>query len=201
MKILVTAFKPFAGRPTNASSLALRAIKKDLSQIHVRTLPVDSVAAPSLLKQAIKKTQPDALIMLGEAAGSQEIRLENIAWNELDFQIPDSAGRQPTRTEIIRSAPSQFCSTLPISRIHATLTAEGHDIVISVDAGRYLCNQLFYFARHHLETHKIPCLAGFIHLPLAQDCPTPRAAAAIKRLIEILMQTPNLPSLQTTGND
>jgi len=200
MKILVTAFKPFAGRPTNASSLALGALKNDFTHIHVRTLPVDSVAAPSLLKQAIRKTLPDALIMLGEAAGSQEIRLETIAWNVLDFQIPDSAGRQPTRTEIIRSAPSQFRSTLPISKIHATLAAAGHDTVISVDAGRYLCNQLFYIARHHLETQKIPCLAGFIHLPLAQDYPTARATAAIKCMIDVLIHTPKRTSPQMIEN-
>lgn len=33
--------------------------------------------------------------MLGEAAGSVELRLETTVWNLLDFRIPDIAGRHP----------------------------------------------------------------------------------------------------------
>jgi pyroglutamyl-peptidase len=124
--------------------------------------------------------------MLGEAAGSREIRLETTAWNELDFRIPDSAGRQPTRTPVIRDAPNQFTSTLPLAAIHARLAGAGHDVTRSDDAGRYLCNQLFYVGRHHLEIHTTPCPAGFIHLPLAQDYSTARAVNALAQVIQVL---------------
>jgi len=71
MKILVTAFGPFDGRPENASSLALRGLMEIFPQLRTRILPVDSVVAPARLKQALKTIRPDALVMLGEAAGSR----------------------------------------------------------------------------------------------------------------------------------
>jgi pyroglutamyl-peptidase len=188
MKILVTAFGPFDGRPDNASSLALRELEIGLPGIHTRILPVDAVIAPSRLKQALKQIRPSALIMLGEAAGSRQIRLETTAWNELDFRIPDIAGRQPSLKPIIRSAPSHFTSTLPLAAIHASLVNSGHQVSLSDDAGRYLCNQLFYVARHQMDSHTTACPAGFIHLPLAKDYPTTRAVDALTRAIEVLRQ-------------
>ena len=96
MNILVTAFGPFAGRSENASSLALRELKIRRPEIRTRILPVDSVIAPTRLRQALRLIRPDVLILLGEAAGSKTIRLETTAFNELDFRIPDISGRQPT---------------------------------------------------------------------------------------------------------
>ena len=150
MKILVTAFGPFDGRLENASSLALGGLKQAFPDLHTRILPVDSVIAPARLKQALRHLRPDVLVMLGEAAGSRQVRLEEIAWNELDFKIPDIAGRQPTRRPIRAGASPMLHATLPCKRIHKRLLAEGHDAVLSADPGRYLCNQVFYAALDYL---------------------------------------------------
>ncbi len=192
MKILVTAFGPFAGRAENASSLALCELRKAFpGEIHTRTLPVDSVIAPARLKQALRRLRPDALIMLGEAAGSLEIRLETTAWNELDFRIPDVAGRQPLSRPIFQNAPSALHSTLDLEKFHQLLTARGHPVSLSDDPGRYLCNQLFYAARRAVDALAICCPAGFIHLPLANDYPTQNAVAALKLVIHSLMAPPH----------
>ena len=184
MKILVTAFGPFDGRPENASSLALRELKKFISGIHTRILPVDSVIAPARLKQALGLLRPDVLIMLGEAAGSQKIRLETTAWNSLDFSIPDVVGRQPMNRLIRPASPVSLGSTLPLEKFHALLTAHSHEVTFSDDPGRYLCNQLFFTALDFLRERPIPCAAGFIHLPLAGDYPTSRAADALGHLVQ-----------------
>ncbi len=186
MKILVTAFGPFDGRPENASSLALRGLSEIFPQLRTRILPVDSVVAPARLRQAVKQIRPDVLIMLGEAAGSKSIRLETTAFNELDFSIPDIAGRQPQGSSIVSGAPSHLRSTLPLDMIHSRLTELEHDVCFSDDAGRYLCNQLFFVARHFLDARAIACRAGFIHLPLAREYPTDRAVAALAGVIGAL---------------
>ncbi|MEO5713287.1 MAG: pyroglutamyl-peptidase I [Luteolibacter sp.] len=186
MKILVTAFGPFDGRLENASSLALRGLMEIFPQLRTRILPVDSVVAPARLRQALKTIRPDALVMLGEAAGSREIRLETTAWNELDFRIPDIAGRQPSLRPVVATAPASLSSTLPLEAIHQKLTKLGHGVRFSDDPGRYLCNQVFFTARHFLDIGNIPCPAGFIHLPLARDYPTERAVAALAGLIGAL---------------
>ena len=186
MIVLVTAFGPFNGRSENASSLALVGLKKLFPEIRTRTLPVDAVAAPARLKQALRLIRPDGLIMLGEAAGSHKIRLETTAWNELDFKIPDIAGRQFISRPIRSGSAASRKSTLPLQEIHASLDEAGHAVSYSDDAGRYLCNQLFYLALEYLELESIAIPAGFIHLPLEQDYPTSRVVDGLSRIIQLL---------------
>lgn len=188
MKILVTAFGPFDGRSENASSLALRGLKCIFPDIRTRVLPVDAVIAPARLRQALRQIRPDALIMLGEAAGSKRIRLETTAWNELDFGIPDIAGRQLSSRPVFPGSPISRLSTLPLDRLLLKLDALGHEVALSNDPGRYLCNQVFYTAAEFLLKHATSCPAGFIHLPLAQDYSTGRAVAALEEVIRDLRE-------------
>jgi pyroglutamyl-peptidase len=185
MKILVTAFGPFDGRSENASSLVLDQLKRELPEIRTRLLPVDSVIAPARLKQAIRTIQPDILLMLGEAAGSKAIRLERHAWNSLDFRIPDIAGRQPMGRLIRKIPVDRMGSTLPVQKLRRALESKGHQVEMSDDPGRYLCNQVFFTAMDLLEREGSKCSAGFIHLPLAGKYPTPLAADAVKQIIAI----------------
>lgn len=186
MKLLVTAFGPFDGRSENASSLALRELKRAFPEIRTRVLPVDSLIAPARLKQALRLIRPDALILLGEAAGSKSIRLETTAWNELDFKIPDIAGRQPAGRAISLGSPAILRATLPLKKLQARLEANNHEVMLSHNPGRYLCNQVFYVALEWIKTHALPCPAGFIHLPLAQDYPTDRVADALGHVIRVM---------------
>lgn len=189
MPILVTAFGPFGGRKENASSLALFKLRKLLPGIRSRILPVDSVLAPARLKEAIRRIKPSALIMLGEAAGSLEIRLETKAWNEKSFDIPDIAGREPKGLPVRRNAEPYLSSTLPLELIHDRLIGLGHEVAYSENPGRYLCNQLFFSALDFLATNSIHIPAGFIHLPLKRDCPTGTTANAIAEAIRLTLST------------
>lgn len=189
MKILVTAFGPFDGRSENASSLALRGLKRDFRWINTRVLPVDSVLGPVRMVRALRQLRPDAVLMLGEAAGSKTLRLERIARNELDFSIPDSAGRQPRAVPIDPDAPPILHSTLPCEPIHALLEAAGHAVAMSDDAGRYLCNQVMFRALQQIGTPDVPCEAGFIHMPLAGQYPTSRVVEALGLVIRRLVLT------------
>lgn len=186
MIVLVTAFGPFNGRKENASSLALHELKKAFPSIRTRILPVDAVIAPARLKQAIRLIRPDSLIMLGEAGGSKKIRLETTAWNELDFRIPDIAGRQIRSRPIRSGSAASRKSTLPLQEIHALLDEAGHVVSYSDDPGRYLCNQIFYVALDYLELESIAIPAGFIHLPLEQEYPTSRVVDGLSNIIRLL---------------
>lgn len=188
MKILVTAFGPFGGRSLNASSLALAELKRRMPFLNTRILPVDSVLAPRRLARAMREVRPDVLILLGEAGGSTTIRLETTAWNELDFRIPDIAGRQPQKQPIHSSAPDRLHSTLPLGQIHDHLLGAGHEVSLSTDPGRYLCNQVLFHALC-LGGSGIP--AGFIHLPLEKDYPTPRSASALEEVVRLILRTGN----------
>ncbi|MEP2776583.1 MAG: pyroglutamyl-peptidase I [Luteolibacter sp.] len=189
MPILITAFGPFGGRAENASSLALRDLRKSHPEIRTRILPVDAVLAPARLRQAIRHIRPSAVIMLGESAQSTGIQLETTAWNSKDFSIPDIAGRKPKGVPVKGGAAESLASTLPLKEMHSALNAGGHPVALSNDPGRYLCNQLFFAAMNYLETNGISIPAGFIHLPLENHFPTSRAAAAIGAVIRVCEAT------------
>lgn len=191
MRMLVTAFGPFDGRSTNASSLALQGLGETLPWIRTRILPVDSVLAPMRMKRAIREVRPDVVLMLGEAAGSKTIRLERTAHNALDFAIPDNAGRQPRDLPVVSKAPDTLHSTLPLDPLLAALEEAGHNATISDNAGRYLCNQVMFLTLHHLGRHAPQCVAGFIHLPFAGDCPTAKAFEALGVVIHELVRKGN----------
>lgn len=188
MLILVTAFGPFGGRLENASSLVLKELRKKFPEIRTRILPVDAVLAPARLRSALRQWRPDALIMLGEAGGSLDIRLEKRAWNEKNFGIPDISGRQPTGIPVRRGAADYFDSTLPLGAMKMRLEKLGTPVAFSDDAGRYLCNQLFFSARDYLEREKIMIPAGFIHLPLESALPTSEATEAVANMIYLLSE-------------
>jgi len=182
-RVLVTAFGPFGGRPCNASLLALRGLKQALPGIRTRVLPVDAELAPMRLRRAIRQLRPGILVMMGEAGGSREIRLESTAWNGLDFRIPDAAGRQPSGMPIREGAPGSLQASLPLQRLCDVLAEGGHPVTLSDDPGRYLCNQVFFEAMHALDRWSIDCAAGFVHLPLETDYATPRAVAALREIL------------------
>ena len=179
MKLLVTAFGPFGGRPRNASSLALAGLKERMPWINTRILPVDAVLAPLRMSRALREVRPDAVLMLGEAGGGTAIRLETTAWNELDFRIPDNAGRQPRRLRIDERAPDSLSSTLPFKSIHEALSSAGHEAVLSDDPGRYLCNRILFHTLLRMDESRSGARAGFVHLPWETDYPTARAVNAL----------------------
>jgi pyroglutamyl-peptidase len=186
MKLLVTAFGPFGGRPHNASALALAGLKERLPWINTRILPVDVAIAPMRMSRALREVRPDAVMMLGEAGGSTAIRLETTAWNELDFRIPDNAGRQPRGLRIDERAPDSLASTLPFETIHEALSAEGHEVEFSDDPGRYLCNQILFHTLRRMDVSRSGARAGFVHLPWETDYPTARAVDALGLVVAVI---------------
>lgn len=184
--ILVTAFPPFGGRAANASLLALRGLRRESPWLRTRILPVDSELGPLRVRRALREVRPAALVMLGEAGGTTDIRLETTAWNLLDFRIPDARGRKPSGVPIRHDGPDFRRATLPVEALHGELRDDGHPVVCSDDPGRYLCNQVMFEALDHISRRGLGCAAGFVHLPLESELPTPRAVAALLRLVSLL---------------
>jgi len=168
IKILISGFEPFGDHAQNLSMALVQALPDclgDQIDLYKIVLPVDDIEGPMRLLEAIDQHQPDAVLCFGLAPKRQKINLERVAINLKDYRIPDNAGVQIIDQPIIPDGPAAYFSTLPIRKMLSSLAAANIPARISLSAGAYLCNQIFYAMMHQIKQNNWPILAGFIHLP------------------------------------
>ncbi|RWW61521.1 hypothetical protein BHE74_00031421 [Ensete ventricosum] len=103
---------------------------------------------------------------LGVNSGATRFAIENQAFNEATFRCPDEMGWKP---QIIRTSMSFFPygllqTSLPVSEIVKGLSKMGYDVMPSDDAGRFVCNFVYYHSLRFAERNRIKSL--FVHVPL-----------------------------------
>lgn len=168
MNIILTGFEPFNGSTTNPSAEVIKNFPEDIFSGHnliLEILPVDREKAVAWLKNAILEARPEILILLGEATNRPVVSIEKVAINWMDFRIADNSGVQVRDQAVIEDGPAAFFSTLPVNLIHSQLKAAQIPSEISLSAGAYLCNQVFYSSLYNLCLAENKSLCGFIHLP------------------------------------
>lgn len=166
-KVLVTGFNPFDSEPINPSFEAVRSLPDEIGEAAICKveLPTEFGRSALTMAQAIEEHRPDVILMVGQSGGSTSIRVERVAINIDDARIPDNAGKQPTDEPIIEGDAVAYFSTLPIKNIVAELSQNGIPAVISETAGTFVCNHVMYWVLSHIQKHKLPIQAGFIHVP------------------------------------
>jgi pyroglutamyl-peptidase len=130
-------------------------------------LPVVFSKAAKRVIELIEEVKPEVVIALGQAEGRPQINLERVAINYMHGQIADNEGVFALSGEITKDAPAAYFSTLPLELISQSLTAAKIPVAISLSAGSFLCNHIFYSMQHHL--HGKGARSGFIHLPLMSE--------------------------------
>ncbi len=166
MRVLLTGFQPFGDLQVNPSQLIVEHFQSQpRADVVPLVLPTAYQAASESIEQAIHTYQPDAVIMLGVAQTRTAISLERIAVNLDDAKLPDNANVVASGALIAPDGPAAYWSTLPLSALQTALEARDLPVAISNHAGTFVCNHVFYAARHLLEAIDpvIPC--GFIHVP------------------------------------
>jgi pyroglutamyl-peptidase len=165
--VLVTGFEPFDDAPSNPSGdVALRIAESGHVGVEIvaLVLPVSFARAIPLLEAAIDKVGPDVVISLGLANGRLGITPERVAINLADSRIPDNDGAQPRDAEIEAGGPAARFTTLPVKAITHALDAAGIPSSVSLSAGSYVCNQLFYVLMGMADARP-ELRAGFVHVP------------------------------------
>jgi len=163
--ILVTGFEAFDKSALNPSGEIVKALKGD--DLVTAILPVVFGQASSQLRELIDLHKPSAVLCLGLAVGRSEITPERIAINVDDARIADNAGNQPLEQRIIADGPDGHFSTLPIEKMVTAMKAAGIPASISLSAGTYVCNHIFYVLQDYLKESNIP--SGFMHVPLMDE--------------------------------
>jgi pyroglutamyl-peptidase len=168
MELLLTGFEPFGGSSLNPSQQIANSLDgKTMFGVNIRgvVLPVDYQKGPAGLIKALETAHYDGILSLGEASRRSSISIERVAVNLMDYPIPDNNGKTLVDTPVQLDGPAAYFSTLPVRIILERLLAEGIPAELSLSAGTYLCNQLFYALLHHLDISNSKIPAGFIHLP------------------------------------
>lgn len=160
--ILITGFEPFGNSTLNPSGEIVKELQG--ADLVTAILPVIFGRASAQLKELIDLHQPSAVLCLGQAEGRKEITPERIAINLDDARIADNAGVKLTATPIIEGEADGLFSTLPLSEIVSALQARDIPASISLSAGTFVCNHIFFHLQSYLKGEEVA--SGFIHLPL-----------------------------------
>jgi pyroglutamyl-peptidase len=165
--MLLTGFESYGGRSLNPSEQVVKRLAgAEISGVRVvgHTLPVSYAELGTRIAALIEEVRPRAVICLGLWPGTPMLRLERIAVNIADFEIPDNVGLM-TRDPVVAGGAEAYLSTLPIHAIHDRLLEAGIPARLSGSAGTFLCNALMYHALRCCAEHAPAAPCGFIHLP------------------------------------
>lgn len=165
--VLVTGFEGYGGRSVNpAEQVAKRLSGTEIAGVRVsgHTLPVNYVELGPRITALIEEVRPRAVICLGLWPGTPLLRIERVAVNIADFEIPDNVGHM-TRGPVVEGGPEAYRSTLPIHAIQDRLLEAGIPARLSASAGTFLCNAVMYHALRACAERAPGTPCGFIHLP------------------------------------
>ena len=169
-RVLISGFEPFGGSNLNSSQLVVEAISKEsFSGLDLFTviLPVEFGKAADVLLSKVKEIDPEIIIAFGQAEGRKALTPEKIAINLDSARIPDNAGELRVNKAIIEKGADGYFSTLPIEKMVEAVKECGLESEVSLSAGAFLCNHIFYHLQHKLLESGVK--SGFVHLPLVNE--------------------------------
>lgn len=167
-QVLLTGFQGYGGRALNPAEEVVRRLDgSGIGGIRVQgqVLPVSYRELEPCIRQLIAETDPVAVICLGLYPGEPMIRLERVAVNIADFEIPDNAGLLKREAAVVTDGPVACAATLPLYPIRDRLLDHGIPVRLSGSAGQFLCNALMYLALRTCSERQPAPPCGFIHLP------------------------------------
>ena len=191
-KVLLTGFEPFGTATSNPSGEIVKLISGD--NIVTAILPVTYAQSAERLLALIPEHNPEVVICLGQAEGRTQITPEKVAINLDDARLPDNAGVQRSDVKILNDGPDAYFTTLPVKEMVDAAKAAGVPAAVSLSAGAFLCNHVFYVAQNNFAGTKVR--SGFIHVPLMDSqapefpglptMPLAQMVTAVRAMLEVL---------------
>ncbi len=191
-KVLLTGFEPFGKATSNPSGEIVKQIAGD--NIVTAILPVAYAQSAERLLALIAEHNPDVVILLGQAEGRTQITPERVAINLDDARLADNEGVMRNDVKILEDGPDAYFSTLPIKEIVEAIQAKGIPAAVSLSAGAFLCNHVFYIAQNKFAGTSVR--SGFVHVPLMDSqasefpglptMPLDQMVTAIQTMLEVI---------------
>lgn len=193
MKTLITSFGPFHDFGTNPSNevkeLLKARIEKDGARRHEYAFETVDVSWKHVDQfiQSLPEDSFDFFIHLGVATGAAKMRIETTGRNAAAGK--DVLDVEPTSNKIM-AAGFDLVSPLPLGQLRE-FAAQHEDVVLSDDAGSYLCNYIYFKSLH---AHGTKAQVLFIHIADYMNEPS---APGIERQADLVQDIMRL--LQVRG--
>lgn len=171
-RVLLTGFGLFPGVRENISHGFALDVARQLTTTHtnltckVAELETVWTAGRAAIAELIRAFRPDVVIMFGVSHTATGLVIERQAVNACGPN-PDAHGCVSAEQILDPNGPSLRASSFPASALHTTLRKAGHDVSLSDDAGRYLCNAVLFDAIGACDEVCPRAMAGFVHLPVS----------------------------------
>ncbi len=148
VKILLTSFdiwKPEHKSNSSDDLLGLISVQEltDYSLSLIRKLPVDSQVAPQIVTSKIAEFQPDVIVCCGMAEKREILTIESQA----------NCGEEGIKTSV------------DLSKLVADLDMTE----ISNDAGKFVCEDLYYSVLKYLDGGCLKSKCIFVHVPILTE--------------------------------
>jgi pyroglutamyl-peptidase len=168
MRVVLAGFGPFPGAPFNPSGALARALVRSrrpaLAELH-RTASVfaTSYAAVDRGLPKLFAEKPDIVLVFGLAGRRHHVCIETRARNAVSVLFPDASGHRPSQSAIKLGGPPTLTGRAPFARLVDAVRARKVPTRLSRDAGRYLCNYVYWRALERAPKGRP--LVQFVHIP------------------------------------
>jgi pyroglutamyl-peptidase len=180
MRVLITGFGPFPGAPFNPSAALVKALARRrrpaFAGIERSTHIFATVYAaadrdlPKLFAQ-----KPDIVLMFGLAGRRRHPCIETRARNAISLLFPDASGHRPSHGAIELRGPAARKGNAPFMSLGGATRTTAAPAPLSRDAGRYLCNYLYWRGLEQVRGGRP--LVQFVHIPPVRHKVRPRGVA------------------------
>ena len=184
MKTMITSFGPFHAFGVNPSNQVMEALRAKLSDgfplgqtVVFETLDVSWAEVDHFIERHAGRPF-DVYIHLGVATGSRHKRIETTGRNAAAGRDVEDA--EPTSASILKSS-SDIVASLPYKGL-GEFVANHPDVVISDNAGSYLCNYIYFKSLH---AHGANAQVLFIHIA---DNTHDSTAPGIERQADLVLE-------------
>ncbi|KAJ2948765.1 hypothetical protein O0L34_g8024 [Tuta absoluta] len=189
--VLVTGFGPFVGHPVNASWEAVKLMNKDKieKKHHIELvqleIPVTYQNVDEFVPALWETHEPKLMIHVGVSNIAKEITLEMQAHRK-GYQRMDYFNERPANHVCTAEGAIRLHTKLNVERIckeYNNTSPEKTSAITSLDAGRYLCEYIYYTSLSRDNTRTL-----FVHVPDTNIYSSEQTARGLERILDLCME-------------
>ncbi|KAL7871281.1 hypothetical protein SRHO_G00087780 [Serrasalmus rhombeus] len=184
--VVVTGFGPFRQYLVNASWEAAEGLQRaglgEGIETHTVEIPVSYSKAQQAIAEIWQNMKPKFAVHLGIAPGAKCIILEQTAKNH-GYKDRDVCGFSPANNCCIEEGLERLDSIICMKSLAKHFKGLGLDVIYSRDAGRYLCDFVYYCSLQYGQRR-----AALFHVPASGSLAHPETLVPqLQAIIQALL--------------